>query len=153
MDCYCTKPINSYLRQWQHCNSQYRKGHISITLRFALVDSILMIHIHQISGFQVSTTEMFKISTVQSWHTQKLGKIQNLKFSKQPTLPEIESLVMLAYQKVGCYWPIFCSRRAKIVTRLTSGRFCPFHVYYTYFLAKNTVLNIFFYHTRYGSGL
>ena len=60
----------------------------------------------------------FRISRAKVWHTQNSEMIQNLEISEYTTLPEIERLRMLAYQKVANYWLIFwSSRSAKIHER------------------------------------
>ena len=66
--------------------------------------------------FKLCTTEIWK-SRFRSWPTQNSGNIQSMEFSQKPTLPEIESLVRLAYQEFVNYWLIFCSVMAKIVER------------------------------------
>ena len=55
-----------------------------------------------------------------------------------PLLPQIEFLVMLAYQKFDNHMSVGRSRRAKIVERRILVQFLSLSCNYTYFLAKKS---------------
>lgn len=97
---------------------------------------------------------MAEFGTRRSWQRRDY-----FKKVPDPFLPEIEFLVILAYQKFEIHWSAVHSKRGKIVAGVFVSYSWPFSCNYTYFLAKKvrrpTILEIFACHTgpkNYGSG-
>ena len=85
-----------------------------------MLDFVLMIRIHQIYGFQISTA---KLVGDQSWHALIMQKMRFFKKVRWLTLPEIEFFVMLVDQKFANHVWFVSSTRAKIVTGLVFVHF------------------------------
>ena len=101
---------------------------IAICVVSKCVDSISMIQLHQMYRFKISTTGIFKVDNIQSWHTPILTKMSKYKTFRYLTLLEFLFLIMLAYQKFANYMPFTCFRLARIDTRLVFVNFVYFPV-------------------------
>lgn len=96
-----------------------------IPYTFTLVDSILVIYVHQICWFQISTTEIFIIGTIRSWHTQNRGNIWKCGIFCIANIIRnwIVDNVIISRNKI--LLANFLLQACQEYYRLTLGHFCP----------------------------